>query len=415
MIEVEKKMFEQAKDVFVGGVNSPVRSFAGLGMEPLVLESGKGAIVCASGKGYVDYLLGFGAVILGHAHEEVVEAVKRFVGNGLSFGTTTREEILFGQQLQQAMPMLEKMRFVNSGTEAVMGALRLARGFTKRNKIIKFTNAYHGHADYLLAKAGSGLASLNIPLSDGVPEDFIKNTLVVDYGDKKAVENLFKEHFNEIAAIIVEPVGGNYGVIKPDEEFLRFLREITEAHDALLVFDEIITGFRFAYRSFADSIGIKPDLVCLGKIIGGGLPIGLYGGREQIMRELAPLGKVYQASTFAGNPLVMSVGLATLNVLERVQAEYEELSVRTKVLIDVIGESAKINNIKVDVRTYKTMFSLKFSEKGMFQKFYAELLSEGVFFAPSEYEVNFISFAHTMEHVEKTIQSIKKVFDKMKK
>ncbi|NQT33332.1 MAG: glutamate-1-semialdehyde 2,1-aminomutase [Candidatus Omnitrophica bacterium] len=410
------KLLSRAKEHLVGGVNSPVRSFKHIGGDPVLIKKGKAAHVYDyEGKEYIDYVLSYGAMMLGHAHEEVVNAVKKAAEDGFNFGTTGASEIELASLMKEAVPFIDKVRFVTSGTEAVMSAVRVARGFTGREKIIKFTNSYHGHADQFLAEGGSGLASLNIPFSGGVPEDFIKHTLVLDHGDRDAIARTFKENGGKIAAVIVEPVGGNYGVTPPDKEFLDHLRKITQEHKALLIFDEVITGFRFSYGTFAQDIRIEPDLVTFGKIIGGGLPIGAYAGKNKIMEKLAPVGDVYQASTFAGNPLVMQAGIATLRSIGSRQGEYDRLEGSVKYLAQSILEEARAQEIDLEVSYYGTMFSFKFKEKEDFKIFYRKILEEGIYFAPSEYEANFLSFAHTTEDIEKTILASQKAIKHLKK
>ena len=403
-----KILFNKAKQHLVGGVNSPVRSFKIVGGEPILLKRAKGQkIYDSNNKEYFDYVLSFGALILGHNHIKVVKDLKASLKLGLNFGATNWREVKLAQLIKEAIPYINKVRFTNSGTEAVMGALRLARAYTKRKKIIKFTNSYHGHADYLLAKAGSGLASFGIPLSEGVPEDFLKHTIVVNYDDKSSIGKAFKEYGNDIAGIIVEPVMGNYGVIPPAIEFLKFLRDITKKYKALLIFDEIITGFRFKFGSIADILGIVPDMVCLGKIIGGGLPVGAYGANDKIMKKLAPLGGVYQASTFAGNVLVMQSGISTLEILKNRKGDYKSLNYLTDQLLTGIEYEAVKQSIKLKVNRYGSMFSFKFKNDKTFSLFYREVLKRGVYFAPSQYEANFLSFAHKEKDVDLTIDLVR--------
>ncbi|MFC1708621.1 glutamate-1-semialdehyde 2,1-aminomutase [Candidatus Omnitrophota bacterium] len=398
-----KLLFKQAEKYLVGGVNSPVRSFSYVGGNPLLIKKGKGSKISDyDGNTYIDYVLSYGALILGHAYPKVVESLKKAAENGFSFGATNLGEIKLAELIREAIPSIEKIRFVNSGTEAVMGAVRLARGYTGRDKVVKFRNAYHGHADYFLTKGGSGLASLGIPLSRGVPKDFIKHTIIADYGDQNLVERIFKKYGSQIAAVVVEPVGGNYGVITPDISFLKNLRRITKKFGTLLIFDEVITGFRFHYGSVVDIFSIRPDLICLGKIIGGGLPIGAFGGADRIMNNLAPLGRVYQASTFAGNPIVMSTGIATLKVLSSLQKRYDELTLNTEDLCRTIEDFAKQHNINLDISHYGPMFSFRFRTKSQFQRFYKIILNYGIYFAPSQYETNFVSFAHSTKDIEET-------------
>jgi glutamate-1-semialdehyde 2,1-aminomutase len=404
MDKINSKLYSEAKKHLVGGVDSPVRSFNYVGGLPLLVKKGKGAKVYDyDGNSYIDYVLSFGALILGHAHPEVVKEAKIKIGDGFSFGATNKNEVELARTISKAIPFIERIRFVNSGTEAVMGALRLARGFTKRDKIIKFSNSFHGSADYLLVKSGSGLATLNIPASAGVPGDFIKHTLIAPYGDISAVEKLFRKHGSGIAGIIVEPVGGNYGVIPPDLNFLNGLRRITRESGALLIFDEVITGFRFHFGSIAQEFGIIPDLICLGKIIGGGLPIGAFGGRKDIMQHLAPEGDVYQASTFAGNPVVMQAGLSTLKILSRSSTEYKRINALGDYLSQSLRERAVRQGVDLDVANYKSMFSVRFRQKPQFRAFYRYLLKKGVYFAPSEFEANFLSFTHGRVDIDKTL------------
>ena len=288
-----KSLHIQAQKYLVGGVDSPVRSFRYAGISPILFKKGRGSTLFDyDGKSYIDYVLSFGAVILGHAKKSVVDALKTSLPDGFHFGSTHGKEVELAKMIIDAVPPIEKIRFVNSGTEAVMGAIRLARGYTKKNKIVKCAHSYHGHADYLLVEGGSGLATQKISLSDGVPRDFVRHTLVTEYGNSEKLEQLFKKHGDDIAAVIIEPVGGNYGVTAPNEKYLRAVRRITKKYKSLLIFDEVITGFRFHYGSFAHIAGVSPDIICLGKIIGGGLPIGAYGGKNQIMKHLAPLGNV---------------------------------------------------------------------------------------------------------------------------
>ena len=413
MAKENLKLFKEAKRYLVGGVNSPVRSFSYVGGNPLLIKAGKGPRVFDyQGNNFIDYVLSFGALILGHSHPAVLGAVKKKINAGFGFGATNKTEIELAHEIIKAIPFIERIRFVNSGTEAVMGALRLARGYTKRDKILKFQHSYHGHADYLLVKSGSGLATLGIPAGSGVPKDFIKHTLIAPYGDIDTVKEIFSKHGKEIAAVIVEPVGGNYGVIPPDVGFLKNLRKVTRKFKTLLIFDEVITGFRFNYGALAQVLGVIPDIICLGKIIGGGLPIGAYGAKEKIMRHLAPLGDVYQASTFAGNPIVMQAGLSTLNILRKLKKDYQRLEELTRFLIQNLKREAVLRKISLEASNYGSMFSVKFNRKELFQKFYRGLLNNGVYFAPSEFEANFLSFAHTQEDVAKTNKVIKNILKK---
>ncbi|MBU4312637.1 MAG: aminotransferase class III-fold pyridoxal phosphate-dependent enzyme [Candidatus Omnitrophica bacterium] len=369
-------LFKKAEEHLVGGVNSPVRSFNYIGREPILIKKGSGSrIYDYDGNSYIDYVLSYGASILGHAHPGVVKALSSALKNGFSFGATNLKEVELARLIKNAISSIEKLRFVNSGTEATLSATRLARAYTGRNRVLRLKNSYHGHADYLLEEI-----------------------------DKASIEEVFKKSGNKIAAVIVEPVGGNFGVVLPDTDFLKRLRELTKEYGALLIFDEVITGFRFRYGSVSDIIGVNPDLICLGKIIGGGLSIGAYGGGKEIMDNLAPLGTVYQGSTFAGNPIVMQAGIATLEELRSKKYEFlEELAGR---LAGAIREEAKKQKIDLEVAHYRTIFSVRFKEKAKFQAFYKKLLKRGVYFAPSENEANFVSFSHTRKDIDNTIKVV---------
>lgn len=409
-----RDLFKQAKKYLVAGVDSPARGFSYVGGDPPVIKSAKGSrIFDYNGNSFIDYSLSFGAIILGHSHPAVVAGVKKKISAGFSFGATNKTEIELAREIVHSIPFIKKIRFVNSGTEAVMGALRLARGYTKRDKILKFQHAYHGHADYLLVNAGSGLATMGIPSSAGVPGDFIKHTIVAAYGDTNYVKNIFKKYGKEIAAVIVEPAGGNYGVIPADTNFLKGLRKITREFSSLLIFDEVITGFRFQYGSLAQLLGITPDIICLGKIIGGGLPIGAFGAREKIMRHLAPLGNVYQASTFAGGPVVMQSGLSTLKILKKLKKDYQRLEKLTEILTRSLKKESLSRKISLKVSYYGNMFSLKFKTKKQFRRFYRFMFKQGIYFAPSEFEANFLSFAHTQKDIDKTINAACRGLDKI--
>ncbi len=404
-VSQNKILFKDAQRYLVGGVNSPVRAFNYVGGEPLLFKKGRAAkIYDYDGKSYIDYVLSWGSLILGHSHPQVVREVGKKVRQGLSFGATNETEILLAKAIQGVIPQAQKIRFVNSGTEAVMSAIRLARGYTERNKIIKFQHAYHGHADYLLASAGSGLATLAISQSKGVPRDFIKETIVLPWTDALALKKTFVKYGKQIAAILFEPAGGNYGVIPPDAGFLKYAVSLSRRYGSLVVADEVITGFRFRFGALCHELGVDFDLICLGKIIGGGLPIGAYAGKDEIMRHLAPLGKVYQASTFAGNPVVMSAGLTTLKVLSALRDGYAQLEALTEYLAGSLEDKAGPD---LKISRFGPMFSLRFKQKERFVKFYQRMLQRGIFFAPSEFEANFLSFAHTKNDIEKTIEVAK--------
>ncbi|MEW5758912.1 MAG: glutamate-1-semialdehyde 2,1-aminomutase [Candidatus Omnitrophota bacterium] len=414
MVSLNDKLLKQARQYLVGGVNSPVRSFNYIGLEPILIEKGKGSkIYDYDGKEYIDYVLSWGPLILGHSHPKVINELKRAMALGLSFGMTNKHEIDLAKEIKKAISFIDKIRFVNSGTEAVMTAVRLSRAYTKRDKILKFENAYHGHTDYLLAKAGSGLATLNIPSSLGVPKDFTNHTIVAPFGNRDAFENIFRKYGNRIGAVLVEPVGGNFGVVLPDINFLKFLRKFTKKYNSLLIFDEIITGFRFGYGSAAQQFGIEPDLICLGKIIGGGLPIGAVGGKDNVMNLLAPKDNVYQAGTFSGNPVVMQAGITTLKILEKEKDRYRKLFELTEFLSKNIQNAAKLASVALRINYFGSMFSIKFTNKKYFGMAYKYLLENGVFIAPSEFEANFISFSHTKRDIEKTIKLFRESLNKI--
>ncbi|NQU73342.1 MAG: glutamate-1-semialdehyde 2,1-aminomutase [Candidatus Omnitrophica bacterium] len=397
--EKNRALLQKAQGVFVGGVNSPIRAFKQVGGYPVPIRKGRGSkMYDYDGKEYIDYVLSYGVHILGHANPEIINGIKKIVDFGLSFGATHDLEIKLAERLRKAIPALEKIRFVSSGTEAVMGAVRLARGITGRDKIIKFEGSYHGHADYLLVKSG------------GVPKNFIQHTLIAPNADNGYLDKIFERNKSGIAAVLVEPVGGNNGVVLPNEPFLKHLRYITKRYGALLIFDEVITGFRFHFGSAADYFDVKPDILCLGKIIGGGLPIGAYGGGEKIMNHLAPLGNVYQASTFSGNPIVMHTGITTLKRLDLLKGSYRHLNNLVIYLSQALSQEAKRHNIDVSIRHFGTMFSIYFKKSGYFSLFHKTLLKEGIYLAPSEQESNFISFSHDKKDIEKTINAARKVF-----
>ena len=408
------RLFAQAKKCLVGGVDSPVRSFRYVEARPVLAKKGKGAYVWDyDSNKYIDYVLGWGSLILGHSHPEVIKDLKETLNSGLSFGLTNAKEIELAKIIKNVIPFIDKIRFVNSGTEAVMGAIRLARGYTGRDKILKFENSYHGHVDYLLAKAGSGLLTFGVPQSAGIPKDFTKHTIVVPFNNVDILEKIFKQQGKNIAAVIVEPIGGNSGVVLPNPDFLKKIRQITQNYNTLLIFDEVITGFRFNFGSVAKSFGITPDLICLGKIIGGGLPIGAYGGNSEVMQKLSPCGEVYQASTFAGNPVVMQAGISTLKNLSKFRGNYVKLEFLTELLVSGIKQLALSGNIDLKINHYKNMFSFKFNDKKQFQKFYKFMLSEGVLFAPSEFEANFLSFAHSEKDIIRTVSAARKALSRL--
>jgi len=393
-----------------GGVNSPVRAFKAVGGTPFFVARGEGCYLWdVDGNRFVDFVCSWGPLILGHAHPEVVAAVKEAVERGTTYGAPTELEVALAEKIQQAFPSMEMLRLVNSGTEATMSAIRAARGYTGRKKIVKFEGCYHGHADYLLVKAGSGAATFGIPDSAGVPEGTAQDTIVLPYNDIEAFNKTMDAMGEEIAAVIVEPIAGNMGVVLPKPEFLAALRQQTEKHGIVLIFDEVITGFRVAYGGAQSLYGIKPDLTCLGKIVGGGFPLAAYGGRKEIMQTVAPLGPVYQAGTLSGNPVAVTAGLKTLEILER-DNPYPELERRTKQLTQVISEAAKEAGVPVQINQIASMFTVFFTDQPVvdyasarrsdtqrYARFFHALLERGVYFPPSQFEAAFLSTAHDDE------------------
>ena len=381
-----EKLFLRAQEVLAGGVNSPVRAFKAVGGAPLFIESARGAEVTdADGNRYIDFVGSWGPMILGHGHPKVVAAIKSQSGKGTSFGAPTEPEIEMAEMVRSAFPGIVKVRFVSSGTEAAMTALRLARAHTGRDKIVKFSGCYHGHSDALLVKAGSGAATLGIPDSAGVTRGVSEDTLVLPYNDIAAAETLFEDMGESIAAVIVEPVAANMGLVMPEAGFLEGLRDLTSRHGSVLIFDEVITGFRLAFGGAQTVFGITPDLTCLGKIIGGGLPVGAVGGRVDLMDLLAPLGPVYQAGTLSGNPLAMAAGLATLKELKKTRP-YPALKKRTEKL--VAGLPARVSQMG-------SLFTIFFDDPRRYAGFFHALLEEGVYFPPSQFEACFVSTAHS--------------------
>jgi glutamate-1-semialdehyde 2,1-aminomutase len=412
------EIFERGKKTLVGGVDSPVRAFRAVGGTPLVIDHALGTrLFDLDGREYLDYVCSWGALILGHAHPDVVAAVSEQAGRGTSYGMTSPLEIELGEKITRAIPSVEMVRFVSSGTEAAMSAVRLARAFTERDLVIKFEGCYHGHSDGFLSEAGSGLATLGIAACPGVPEAFARLTLNTPYNDLVAVEKLFHQHSGKIAAIIVEPVAANMGVVEPAPAFLQGLREISKREGALLIFDEVITGFRMGYGGAQGVYGIDPDLTVMGKIIGGGLPVAAYGGKRQIMERVAPLGPVYQAGTLSGNPLAMRAGLATLAKLEA-PGFYEAVNRRTQRLAEGLRDALKESGVPGQVNVAGSLLTLFFCEQPVhnyddakksdtakFGKFFQELLERGIFLPPSQYEALFVSAAHIDAEIDRTISA----------
>ena len=414
------ELFKVAQSYLPGGVDSPVRAFKAVGGDPIFIKRGQGSrIIDEDGNEFIDYVCSWGPLILGHAHPQVIEAVKRVAALGTSFGAPTELETTLAEMVREAVPSIEMVRFVSSGTEATMSALRLARAFTSRDKVVKFAGGYHGHSDGLLAKAGSGATTLGIPDSPGVPQGYTQNTLLAPYNDLEAVKQLLEKH-DDIAAVIIEPVAANMGVVLPHPGFLEGLRDLTRASGALLIFDEVITGFRLAYGGAQERYGVIPDLTCLGKIIGGGLPVGAYGGREDIMKLMAPSGPVYQAGTLSGNPLAMTAGIETLRLLNHsdVYSELEQRASRLEKEIatvasqyDVPVQILRIGSIMTAFFTPEAVFdyeSAKLADTEMFGKFFRRLLEEGIYWPPSQFEAVFVSLAHSDDDIGATITAIEK-------
>jgi glutamate-1-semialdehyde 2,1-aminomutase len=426
MLNVEKsgKLFEAAQQVIPGGVNSPVRAFRAVGGQPLFIDRAEGPYMWdADGNRYVDYVLSWGPLILGHAHPEVVSALQAAVVRGTSYGAPTALETELAELVCDMVPSAEQVRFVNSGTEATMSVLRLARAFTGRDKIIKLQGNYHGHADFLLVQAGSGVATLGLPDSPGVPKAATQDTLTAPYNDLEAIETLFKQSGSEIAGIILEPVTGNMGVVLPGDGYLSGLRELCTRYGALLIFDEVMTGFRVSLGGAQEYYGVTPDLTALGKVIGGGLPVGAYAGRRDIMQTVAPAGAMYQAGTLSGNPIAMTAGIVTLKELRK-PGVFEVMVENTRRLCEGIGAAAEAAGVPVYQNQVGTMFCTFFtdqpvvdwdsaakSDTALFGRFFWEMLNQGVYLAPSQFEAGFFSSSHTPEIVTATIQAAQRAFD----
>jgi glutamate-1-semialdehyde 2,1-aminomutase len=418
-----KELYAEALRLMPGGVNSPVRAFRAVGGEPVFFARGEGPYVWdVDGNRYIDFVASWGPLILGHAHPAVVEAVCRAARQGMTFGAPTEAESTLARMILEAFPAMERVRFVNSGTEAAMSALRLARAYTSRPKVVKMQGGYHGHADALLVQAGSGVATFGLPDSPGVTEGMARDTLVVPYNDLAAVEALFAQIGDEIAAVIVEPVAGNMGVVLPQEGYLEGLRRLTQEHGALLILDEVITGFRLAYGGAQTLWGLAPDLTCLGKVIGGGLPVGAYGGRAEVMALVAPEGPVYQAGTLSGNPLAMAAGIATLEELRKPGA-YERLAALGRRWAQGLAARAKEAGIPLQVNAIGSMMTAFFTEEPVrdyasakrsdaarYARFFHAMLQRGVYLAPSQFEASFVSLAHTPEVVDAALEAAGEAF-----
>lgn len=412
-----EELYKKSTEYMPGGVNSPVRSFYAVNRSPIFIDHAVGdKIYDVDGAEYIDYVCSWGPGILGHADKDVLDSVRSAIDKGLTFGAPTEREYEIAKLIQEMVPSMEMLRLVNSGTEATMSAIRVARGYTGKDKIIKFRGCYHGHSDGLLVKAGSGAITGSIPDSLGVPKGYAENTLVAEYNDLESVEELFKNNLGNVAGIIVEPVAANMGIVLPEEGFLQGLRSLADKYDSLLIFDEVITGFRLAPGGAQELFGVKPDLSCFGKIVGGGMPLAVYGGRKDIMKNVAPLGGVYQAGTLAGNPVATAAGLATLKKLQNNSSLYEDINNKTKYLADGISEYFKgravINRVgslmsifftKEDVVDYDSIMKC---DTGLYAKFFCNVLDKGVYLPPSQYESMFISAAHGYEDIDKTIEII---------
>jgi len=412
-------LYNEALKYIPGGVNSPVRAFKSVGMNPVFIKKGEGSKVYdEDGNEYIDYVGSWGPLILGHRHPLVMEALERCLKYiGTSFGAPTELETILASMVVEALPSVEMLRLVNSGTEATMSALRLARGYTGRKKIVKFEGCYHGHADFLLIKAGSGALTLGVPTSPGVPEETASNTIVADFNNTEKLKEIFNTIGEDIAAVIVEPVAGNMGVVPPAPGFLEGLRSITSRYGSLLIFDEVMTGFRVAYGGAQKLYGVVPDLTCLGKVIGGGLPVGAYGGKREIMEFVAPAGPVYQAGTLSGNPLAVTAGIATLKILKQ-PGVYDELDKKSASLADGLQESASRAGVEISVNRVGSMLSAFFTGKkvtdyatacssntGYFSLYFKSMLENGIYIAPSQFEAAFVSTVHSENDIKQTIES----------
>lgn len=421
------ELFKEAQTLIPGGVNSPVRAFKSVGLNPVFIKKGKGSkIYDVDGNEYIDYVGSWGPLILGHCHPEVTEAIREVLETGTSFGAPTEIENIMAKAVIDAVPSIEMVRMVSSGTEATMSAIRLARGYTGRDKILKFEGCYHGHADHLLIKAGSGALTLGVPDSPGVPASIAGNTITAPYNDLATLEKIFELEGNQIAAVIIEPVVGNMGCVPPKEGFHEGLRQLTKKYGILLIFDEVMTGFRVAFGGAQERFGIDPDLTTLGKVIGGGIPVGAYGGKKEIMQMIAPAGPVYQAGTLSGNPLAMTAGLKMLEILKR-QGTYEELERKSSLLEKGLKEAATAAGATTTFNRVGAMFTTFFTDQKVvdfttavtsdtkkFATFFAAMLNEGIYLAPSQFEAGFMSLAHSDEDIAKTVEAAFRSFNLIK-
>lgn len=422
-----KILFEKSENFIPGGVNSPVRAFGSVGGTPIFFKRGKGSrLIDENDKEYIDYINSWGPMILGHAHPEIIQSVKSTADYSLSFGAPTSRELSMAELIVKLVPSIEQVRLVSSGTEATMSAIRVARGFTKRDEILKFEGCYHGHADSLLVKAGSGALTFGQPSSAGVPSDTAKHTHTLEYNNVQALEECFENMGQALACVIIEPVVGNMNLIVPKKEFLKRLRELCTEYDVVLIFDEVMTGFRVALGGAQSLYDVIPDMTTLGKVIGGGLPVGAFGGRKEIMQQLAPLGPVYQAGTLSGNPVAVSAGMKTLELIQQPNF-FENLSRTTKSLVDGLIDAAKASNIEFSAQSVGGMFGFYFSsqppesfddvmlsDREKFNKFFHLMLEQGIYFGPSAFEAGFVSSAHTDDDINQTIQAAMTSFKKLK-
>lgn len=413
------KAFSEAKQYIPGGVNSPVRAFRSVSVDPPFIKSGNGSkITDIDGNEYIDYVGGYGPLILGHCNEAVKKVLHDAIETGTGFGAPTEKETELAKLICDIVPSVELVRMVNSGTEATMSALRLARGFTGKNKIVKFIGNYHGHSDSLLVKAGSGALTHGVPDSLGVPKEIVQNTITAKYNDLEGIKNIFNQFGDDIAGVIIEPIAGNIGVVAATQEFIDGLREITRKHESLLIFDEVMTGFRVALNGAQSLYNVRPDLTCFGKIIGGGLPVGAYGGRKDIMSCISPVGAVYQAGTLSGNPLAVKAGLATLRILNENPSIYDDLEKKSEMVQEGFSENAKKLGANVTINRVGSMLCGYFTNEAVcdydtalksntekFTKYFEEMLKQGIYLAPSQFEAGFVSSAHSIKDIEKTIEA----------